>query len=382
MLSPEFRFLIECVKISLLQNPEKDLIDLITHNNLDWERLKKMVIFHRIRPAVYEAIHRLPSSSINPDFSSHLIAFVRGKAIQNLLLTRELKKVESIFKENEILAMPFKGVSWSNYLYPASFREGSDIDFLIAKKDLFRALDLLLKDGFQVKAEEGEQYSPEDLVKALYDFGQIEVTLFKESNLNLDILLDFHWDLLIQAQNMNFNVDELFLDNFSAPEKILLIIIIHNGKREAWTKLKYICDLVLFVHRHGTEINWDSFIERIDKFDLKKNLIMGLSLVNLFFPVNDTIQLSYPLDKPEPLIIKYWEKSDYYELKFKTRLDYFRLLLKSHKDLSETRYYLLNYIRYLSYPNPREKRLFTFSKERTSLNLLSKIISYSYYKRK
>ena len=156
-------------------------------------------------------------------------------------------------------------------------------------------------------------------------------------------------------------------------------MLMHHGKRESWTKLKFVCDLFLFVQKYGDEINWDVFIEKIDSFALKKSLLSGLSMVNLFLSVKDTISLSHMLEKEEPLIIKFWEKADFYNLSFKARMNFVRLLFKDHKDISESWYYFINYIRYLSYPNPREKRLFTFAKERTSLNLISKILSYFYF---
>jgi hypothetical protein len=340
-----------------------------------------MATYHGIRPFIYEGLKGVKHDSVNPDFYAHLNSFVKVKAIHNLLFKQEQQRLDKLFAQNAIRAMAFKGTVWSNYLYPVSFRESVDIDYLLAEKDIFRALDVLMQDGYKIDATADaiQQYQPQELLKALYDFGQIEVTLFKETRPNFKIHLDFHWDLLIQAQTIGFKVEELFRNNFSEPEKVLLMILIHNGKRESWTKLKFILDLVLFVKRHGHEIIWDAFIERIDAFALKKSLLKGLSLVNIFLPVKDTISLSASIDKPEQLNIDFWEKADLYQDSFKTRLSFIKLTVKYQKDLSETYHFVVNYIKYLSYPNPREERLYTFPKERTFLNLTSKVLSYFYF---
>lgn len=381
MPSAELCFLIECCKVSLLKASDQTLVQLLRQDNLDWKKIQKMVGYHSIRPIIYEALKNVNPSDINHDFYTYLNSFVKVKAIQNLLFKQELKRLETFFEHNAIQAIAFKGASWSNLLYNASFRESTDIDYLIAEKDIFRALDLLVKDGYGIIASEDalQKYQPLELLKALHDFGQIEVTLFKKNNLNFEIHLDFHWNLLILAQTKGFKVDELFQNNLTEPEKLLLMILIHNGKRESWTKLKFILDLVLFIRRYGNEIDWDSFADKVDKFALKKSLMMGLSLANLFLPVKGTIRFTEHIDKPEPQNISFWEKADLYEANFKARVNFIKLTVKYHKNFSETLHFFSNYIRYLSYPNPREERLYTFPKERTLLNLTSKVLSYFYF---
>ncbi|WP_337042434.1 nucleotidyltransferase family protein [Emticicia sp. 17c] len=379
MFSTEFQILIECCKIRLLQAPEKKLIQLLSNNQINWVRLQQMAAFHTIRPVVYDALKTLDSSIIDADSLAQLSNFVKIRSVHTIFLSQELRRIEDLFSKNNINAIAFKGVTWNNLFYKRSFREGADIDFLIEKKDVFRAFHLLIEDGYLVKTDDAHEYQPPELIKALYEFGQIEVTLSKKNIYNATIALDFHWDLLIQAQNYHFSVDELFANHLNKYEKLLLIIIIHNGKREAWTKLKYICDLLLFVHLYGQEIDWDAFIAKTEKYNLKKCLLMGLSLVNIFLPVKDTIHFSTPLEAPPELNIKFWEKASYYEFNVPARISFVRLIFKYHESISESFYYCINYIRYLSYPNPREKRLFTFPKERTLLNLGSKVLSYFYF---
>jgi hypothetical protein len=381
MLSTELLFLIECCKVSLLNASCQPLDQLIKDGNPDWKRIQKMAGYHGIRPFVYEGLKRVKKEELDADFYAYLNSFVKVKAIHNLLFKQEQQRLDTLFAQNAIQARAFKGTAWSNYLYPVSFRESVDIDYLLAEKDIFRALDVLMQDGYQIDAtaEAIQQYKPQELLKALHDFGQIEVTMFKQTGLNFRIHLDFHWDLLIQAQTIGFKVEELFRNNFSEPEKVLLMILIHNGKRESWTKLKFILDFVVFVKYHGHEIEWDTFIEKIDAFALKKSLSKGLSLVNIFLPVKETISLSAPIDQPEPLNIDFWEKAELYQDSFKTRLSFIKLTVKYHKNLNETYHFVVNYIKYLSYPNPREERLYTFPKERTFLNLSSKVLSYFYF---
>jgi len=156
-------------------------------------------------------------------------------------------------------------------------------------------------------------------------------------------------------------------------------MVLHNGKKEVWSKLKYVCDLLLFVHEYGGTFNWDSFIAKLDNQSIEKNLMKGLTLVNLFLPLSNIIIISKEIPKAKALNISFWENALRYELNLKARFDFVRLKFSNHKSLKESYYYLTQYLKYLSYPTPQATRLVQFPRSYKLLNLSSTVVSYIYF---
>ncbi|MBA4848788.1 nucleotidyltransferase family protein [Emticicia sp. BO119] len=176
-----------------------------------------------------------------------------------------------------------------------------------------------------------------------------------------------------------FDSSELFTDKFGEQEKLLLMIVVHNGKKEVWTKLKYICDLLLFVHQYGQNFDWDSFFTKLNNQSIEKSLLKGLALVNFFEPLQNLTTINREISEATTLNISFWEKAVPYEISKKARFDFYRLKFIYHKNIKESYSCLTEFIKYLSYPNPHGNRLIVFPKSYKLLNLSSTVLSYLYF---
>jgi hypothetical protein len=381
MLSAELRFLIECCKISLLQSKNTLLIEIVESRTINWQRLQKMIALHSIRPTVYHALKTIKSDNIDADFFSQLNQEVKVKSAHNIFLSAEINRIQTLFAQHQIAVIPYKGLTWSQLLYKKIFREGVDMDFLIDKNKAFDALQLLKDDGYQINhlAEGSKNYQPEELLKLLLKNERVEISLIKANSYHFIFNVDLHWDLLIKPHAYGFDTYRLFTNQLNEQEKLLLLIILHNGKKEVWSKLKYICDLLLFVQEYGRDFNWDSFIDKLNHPSMEKALLKGLTLLNLFLPTGNTIILSRKLPKADVLNIYFWEKALRYEKSLLARFYFVRLKFRYHHRIKETAYYLKHYLSYLSYPTPQANRLIQFPPSYKLLNLSSTIISYLYF---
>ncbi len=76
------------------------------------------------------------------------MAFQRVSAL-NILLTHELQKLLALFADNDVRAVPYKGPALALQLYGnVALRQFSDLDILVHPRDVLRARDLLLAEGY------------------------------------------------------------------------------------------------------------------------------------------------------------------------------------------------------------------------------------------
>lgn len=381
MLSTELRLIIECCRITLLRESDEALIDILETQSVDWLRVQKMFMFHQIRPMVYLALKDVESNKINADILNRLGNEVRMKSMYSLFFEKEIDRLLALFNQYNISVVPYKGNYWSKALYSTTFREGVDMDFLIEKPKVFEALDLLTADGYKIKniAAYAQRQSNKELLELLMASERTELELAKEAPFNFVLQFDFHWEILTKPYTYGFDTAVLFTDKFTEQEKLLLLILMHNGKKESWTKMKYVCDLMLFVHKHGNDFKWKDFFIKLNHPPFQQSLLKGLALANLFLPVKTFTNIDLPIPKPDPLNIAFWEYATKYEYNTKARFMAFRLLFKHHSNLSESYYCFKQYLRYLSLPAPQERRLFVLPSSYSFLNLTSKVLSYFYY---
>ena len=105
------------------------------------------------------------------------------------------------------------------------------------------------------------------------------------------VAIDLHWQiaplvirspveqeaLWSRAELMSFNnVPTLTL----ATEDLLLFLCIHGCKfRHTWDKLIWVCDIAALSQAHAN-INWDQLLQRAEKLDVERMLLLGLSLAH------------------------------------------------------------------------------------------------------
>jgi hypothetical protein len=383
-LSLELQILVESIKISLLQKPGDEFSALINMSTVDWKRLRELMVHHRIRPLFYEAsrIVGLKNETID-----QLKNFSMNQALLSMISGEELGRILSIYKENNIGCLPYKGVLFSDKLYKnKALRESGDIDILVKPDQAVEAIKLLHKEGYifsNLNSEIGE--IDDELLEELVNRTQIqELSLIKELSHGIKIHIDFHWAIGETFHKYNIQIDELFeessVETFQRRQllipnagTIFKMLLNHHGGRGCWLRLKDFADLIAFRNQYPDYYHNNAPIWATET-KMRKVFDMGNA-------ITESIFFESPLDtkvekETQQRILKGWETTEDYDV-FKTKFNHRRIYRRLQDEHLSWVSHLSQLLVYYSIPNRMEKkRLFVFPDKFVYLNVLSKAVSY------
>ncbi|WP_171036447.1 nucleotidyltransferase family protein [Dyadobacter sediminis] len=371
--------------------------------SIDWIKLQKMAGYHSIRPTVY---HVLKGQTIQytagaPDaFVKELHRIAVSKTLLQQQMALETERLLILLEQQSIAVFPYKGAILSKILYASSnLREWSDLDLFVPRKFAKAALKTLLDDGYQFAQEETNHAYNSDtnfLDKLLFENGWHEIGLSKSQENSLPFQLDFHWqlcedfypytinenDIITGAQKFKLVDSEVIVPSI---EHIFLMTLLHHGGRESWMRLKYICDLSLFIKLFPDNLFWERILSLCDTAKLKRSLLLGCFCVqkylNVALPAILESKVKSYGERNTRNILKSWENSVSFWESMSAQLIHKRILL-SHQDEKFSPFnYWIKYMEFYSTPNPMEQpRLRTFNKKYKIANFFSKVVTYVWLK--
>lgn len=402
MLSPELRLLIESCKAFLLERENSQIKDITDKESIDWIKLQKMAGYHSVRPIVYQI---LKGGNINyaeaPNaFLKELHRIAISKTFLQQEMTQEMERLLILLEQRSIPAIPYKGAILSKILYASNnLREWSDLDLFVPRSFAKLALETLISDGYQFAQEEiNKEYATDKnyINKLLSENGWHEIGLCKNQENSSPFQLDFHWqlceDFYPYTINENHIVEtarkfKLVNSEVIVPsiEHIFLMTLLHHGGRESWMRLKYICDLSLFIKLYPDNSFWERILLLSDTAKLKRSLLLGCFCVQKYFNVPLPTILESKVKgfgaRNTRNILKSWENSVSFWESMSAQLIHKRILL-SHQDETFSQFnYWIKYMKFYSTPNPMEQpRLRTFNKKYKVVNFFSKVVTYVWHK--
>ena len=247
-LPNEFQLLLLCS--SYFSEQEKFVAFQGSHE-IDWTVFLSLLQRHRVLPMV---CHNLNRWGIELPIKDKLKTASLEHAKKALQQTATLLEINKLFTDNGIECVHFKGASLSYYLYKdPTLRQYRDIDILIARKDIGRAYELLVKNNFHGKT-----------------------ALFKKSYLNT-YYQQFRKDYIFQKNHceieLHWSLLDIFNDNtntiFFSHQKTIpfhhqmlqvfdthhyLSYLILHGYYSGWARLHWLIDIIDFVKQH--KIDW------------------------------------------------------------------------------------------------------------------------------
>jgi len=147
--------LIQCCRVHFKTDSIENLNEKIEKFGEDklaevLKRVQLLSRLHRIRPVVY----RVLLNTIAPEqFKTLLKNELHSITLKNFELAKETETIVKKLEAGNILAIPYKGVSFSKQFYgDISMRESSDIDLAIDPTSLLAIKPLLEEDGYVVAA--------------------------------------------------------------------------------------------------------------------------------------------------------------------------------------------------------------------------------------
>jgi hypothetical protein len=212
----------------------------------------------------------------------------RTELLQNLFLEHELQRVLRAFNEAEISLMLFKGPALAYTAYPkAHLRTYHDIDALIRPNDLSRAHELLIEMGF-----------------TFYEEFRSNVTNSKRTGYNyslthpdswLEILIELHTAPHPSEIGTQFDVEPLWararsITVLDEPTLIMdpsdhLLYLCWHYRFHAFSRLIWLYDLVVLLRIMGSELDWDTLVQKARHQYLTTTLYYCLSWCRDLFGV-------------------------------------------------------------------------------------------------
>jgi Uncharacterised nucleotidyltransferase len=381
MISKELQLLIESIKIVLLDSSSDLFRNLANDPKLNWQRVDKLLKYHRIRPVFYQACRNI---NFQNDLVENVGKYSKKQAIKNLNEIVEFKRVLTFLKDAGVPVLPYKGLLFLEKIYANKpLREIIDLDILVNPENAVKALSLLIKDGYQLCVE--GDISEDLLTEIVKITPSPEVGLDKKTSIGMNVHIDFHWGLneapqyridlpLIfnTAEISNFQNSNLLLPNTSSIFKMLLN---HHGGRECWVRLKDLADLIAFKKTYpqiGIKdlTNWSS------EMDMKRIYEAAESILESFF-----YESNVSLDKQEQSvslkrIVGMWEYARHWD-KIVPKILLIRIYRKLQDKETSWSTLIYNQIKFHSIANLTEnKRLFALPEKYVYLNSFSKLLTY------
>jgi hypothetical protein len=263
----------------------------LSENKLDWEKIYELACFHQIRPLILRGVLQFPNCSIPQTILLKLKHDAQQLAFHGLHQTNELRRLLNLYKENDIVAIPYKGV-WLAHTYYGDFgmREFSDIDLFIYEKDITALKKIMFAEGYQpyFKMTEGQEKMMKYILCEynffLFDtYGQRLFHIephYKSNGLPDGIKHLTLLDLAHRLKETTFANTPI--KRFSAEDELILAVL-HHGMKEGWASFKYIFDVYAILKKEENALDWDYILNQAKNLKITNTLSVGLFLVHHLF---------------------------------------------------------------------------------------------------
>ena len=277
--SPELSYLIAvCVGLPIEAHPTSDI---------NGNRLLNLAHWHNARPQLLSVVQGETESWV-----TELRQQCLEITLSNLINTRETIRIVRILEENQIPVYVYKGCVWAEWLYgQQGKREFGDIDLLVATEYLPSALKFISAAGYTPDSYRSHLLNSSPAVKNAFIRTDYHIPMERQvAESTLKFMLEIHWRVAYPRLNFHFpakewslgeayyKIQDESLRSFSNEYQFLLLLMHHGGK-ERWSKLKYVADLAAYLSNYGQETDWPKVNQMAKTKGILKLMHHSLSLL-------------------------------------------------------------------------------------------------------
>ena len=278
-LPHEQRAFLLLARVELRPNSADHLLGLLGQP-MAWQASWGLAHAHGVLPTVVRNLRRLGWPNVPERVRTGLETSERLNALRNRFLARDLRTILGRFAQAGIPVIPLKGVALAESLYgDVSLRVCSDVDVLVSRHAVGRAIDLLHVEGFRgVDRYQAPEVAIDQLLRSHMEY------CFVSPPASFHYLLELHWDIA-----WRWHADTAMIDNLWAnarpgtvvgvnawtlsPEWELLYLAVHAA-RHRWSSLKWLVDIHEICMRGG--FDWAGVEDRARRFGLERALYLSL----------------------------------------------------------------------------------------------------------
>jgi len=234
-----------------------------------------------MKPLLYWNLRMLPPEYVPDNVSNQLQHYFQRNSLRNLYLTRKLLRLLRTFEEHEIAAVPFKGPTLTVAIYGnLSLREFGDLDILIHERDVAKARELLVSEGYR------PQYQLTSTQEAAFLRYEREYTFVHRETRDV---IELHWKIAPGPFPFSLDTNGLWerfgqipLGDSPVPtfalEDLLLFLCVH-GAAHRWTRLGWICDVAELICVYAN-VDWERLMARVSASGIERMVLLGLFLAS------------------------------------------------------------------------------------------------------
>lgn len=275
----EVDLLLHCAR-SCLDTQHVQHIQTLLRDNLDWAYVTRMAIRHGVMPLLYWNLNKACPDAVPTDTFQQLRTNFFKISARNLSLAGELLKILHHLKEQGIPAIPFKGPTLAVSAYGnLSLRQFGDLDIFVPKRDLPRAAESLLAQGYQARDQLNQEHPRDPLEEKFHTF------IRKDGLVGVDLqwmIADNQFSFQLDHEDWKTQLAPVSLagstvQSFS-PEVMLLILCVH-GSKHRWTRLQWISDVAELLRAHP-DMNWENVVGLASRLGCQRMLSLGILLAH------------------------------------------------------------------------------------------------------
>jgi hypothetical protein len=270
---PEIDLLLLCV--SPVRDERRSVrIRQLLNQQPDWSYLEFLAESHGLLPLLYWELKSARPDIVPPSMADKFQQNLRN----SIFLTGELFRILNLFDREGIAAIPFKGPTLAvSAFHNLALRSFSDLDILIRPEDVWRARDVLFRDGYTGK----ERLKPR--LENAYLHSYDEFVLYGPGKYPL---IELHWALVPPHFSVPFKTATLWertvnvtLGNHEvpslSPEDLFLVLCLH-GSKHCWSHLGLVCDVAWLIASHG--FSWEPLLGRARELGVHRMVLLACVL--------------------------------------------------------------------------------------------------------
>lgn len=281
---PEVELVCRCLSPSL-DVGDRERIETLLTADLDWAFLLEFARHHGVVPALHERLVGEYGSRLDGETRSTLEARQRSRTATNLRMASTLPELLDRFEDADIRALPFKGPVLAEAAYGSlSRRTFNDLDILVDKEDISRALDVLESMGYESNLD-----APR-LDDAAILGGPLTPALAPEYSMHHpegDVVVEVRWGVGDHPVEFKCGFETLWERRESvtiagrpvpalSPADRLLVLSFH-GVKHGFALLKWVADVAMAVHAIS-DPDWRALYRRAGEYGVTRRLTVALGV--------------------------------------------------------------------------------------------------------
>lgn len=286
-LNIELQVLIRAGEAALDKTQKTALDEWLKDKTPDWDKVYRLAYLHQIRPLILRGVSGLSQNDVPAAFIDKLKKDCFHISTRSLANTHEMLRLLQIFKQQGILAVPYKGAYLANQYYgDFGLREFSDIDLFVKEEDIDRLKEVMAGEGY---------VSPYNMTREQEIWNRkidYDYTFDKRDEKGNRL---FHVELHYRTASYSFSIN-MRLENTCSQvfmgktletlkeEDHIIFLLTHHGIMESWSILKYFFDFKQILDKKN--FNWQVLLSKTNQYHITPTLLAAVCVIKTFFPSN------------------------------------------------------------------------------------------------